>query len=65
METTFIGDIPEGAVAVAFDLPDFDLSTVSLRLILLSLIQRHGVWVLITIVFCQFVRVETDALAEL
>ena len=65
LEATLIRDITEWAVAVSLDISDLYLTTVALRLILLALVERHGVRVLITVVFSQLEGVETDSLAEL
>ncbi len=64
-EATFIADLSKGTVTVSLDLPDLDLATVTLLLVLLSQMKGHCVRVLILVILSEFERVETEALAEL
>ena len=64
-EAALVIDLSEWAITIALYLSDFNLSTVTLLLILLSLIQWHRVWVLVLRILSELVGVETDAFSEL
>ena len=65
LEAALVRDITEWALAISLDISNLYLTTVALRLILLTLVERHCVRVLITVVLSKFEGVETDPLAEL
>ena len=65
LEAALVGDLTEGAIGVALCVSDLELTAVPLCLVLLSLIEGHGMRVLVFVVLCQLEGIEAEAFAEL
>ena len=65
LEAALVRDLTEWAIGVALCVSDLQLTTVPLCLVLLSLIEGHGMRVLVSVVLCQLEGIEAEALAEL
>ena len=65
LEAALVRDLTEWAIGVALCVSDLQLTAVPLSLVLLSLIEGHGMRVLVSVILCQLEGIEAEALAEL